>query len=735
MQHVIVKDIDTFNDLMDFLESHSNLKMAFDLETDSVSEIQANIYGVGLSLHDEEGYYIPIRDNTGQYYFSDMPHVFSRLNSVLSNSDLIGHNIIYDVLVWKHSTGVDLTSNVFADTILMKHTVDEEPPFGLKEVAVREFGEGADLAQQELYENIKANGGSTTKTNMQMYKADTDVLGKYCCFDVMLTYKLFNLYSKKLEQEGLLKFFYEDEVMPLYKEVTIPMKLKGAAVDVDLLTTRSKEAEIDVALLQKEIQEEISPLVEDFELNYLQENYPIKRTGNFPKMYAKVVGLDLPSTAKKAIESISPETQEQVQFKAWMQGEIEELSDLTYQAQMLWHETKTGSSTIFNLGSKAHLKWLFFNKLGLDPLSKTEKGEPQVDDAFLESVALRFSWVKKLQDLNTINKMKSTYIDGILEKSVNGRIYAGFLQFGTTSGRFASRNPNLQNLVAPQKTGSVVDKYINCIRESIIAGNGRKLIGADFSSLEPHIAAYVSGDPGLIDIFVTGKDFYSAIAIKQFELKDMSAFKDDPNYLGDKNKALRNKTKTYSLAIFYGASGYRIAEVLKCEVEEANKLIEGYLRAFPNIKKFIDKSHFEACTHGKVQTIFGRVRHLQRAKELFLQHGHKLLDSKWARINGLSDERREFKNLLNNSVNFQIQGTAGHVMNRAMLLTARKFKEQNIDASIIMTIHDEQIIEVAEDQAEQALEIVKWSMENAVDISPIKLKAGPIIGNNYGECK
>ena len=280
-----------------------------------------------------------------------------------------------------------------------------------------------------------------------------------------------------------------------------------------------------------------------------------------------------------------------------------------------------------------------------------------------------------------------------------------------------------------------MDKYINCIRESIIAGNKRKLIGADVSSLEPHIAAYVSGDPGLIDIFVTGKDFYSAIAIKQFELKDMSAFKDDPNYLGDKNKALRNKTKTYSLAIFYGASGYRIAEVLKCEVEEANKLIEGYLKAFPNIKKFIDKSHFEACTHGKVQTIFGRVRHLQRAKELFSQHGHKLLDSKWARVNGLSDERREFKNLLNNSVNFQIQGTAGHVMNRAMLLTARKFKEQNIDASIIMTIHDEQIIEVAEDQAEQALEIVKWSMENAVDISPIKLKAGPIIGNNYGECK
>ena len=183
MTHIILDTRESIKDFLAFLDEQSGL-VAFDLETDSVSEIQANIYGVGLSLHSDEGYYIPIRNKNGEMFFGDKltESLLRLLSNKLSGRKLIGHNIIYDVLVWKHSTGVDLTPNVHADTILMKHTIAEEPPFGLKELAVLEFGEGADLAQQELYENIKLNGGSTTKTNMQMFKADTEVLGKYACF-------------------------------------------------------------------------------------------------------------------------------------------------------------------------------------------------------------------------------------------------------------------------------------------------------------------------------------------------------------------------------------------------------------------------------------------------------------------------------------------------------------------------------------------------------------------------
>lgn len=739
MQSFILDTREQLEAFWEFVSSNENDidVISFDLETDSVVEIKANIYGIGIAFQEEEGFYIPVRAKDGSYFFDEYTAQSSirRVTKLLKSKKVIGHNVIYDSLVWYHSTGESIYDNIHADTILMKHMINEEPPFGLKEVAVKYLGPWADKAQEALYANIKANGGTTTKNNLQMFKADTNILGEYCCWDTMLTYKLYTLFSEDLAQQGLEKLFYEEEVMPLYREVTIPMKEKGIGVDTELLTSMLEQATHDESALEAEILKDISPLTLEFEIELLNEEFPVKRTGNFPKRYAATIGLELTSTAKKVIENLPVDTDEQVNFKQWMLGEVAELTGPVHDTQLKMLQDKHDRRTPFNLGSKAHLKWLFFDRLDLDPLSTTETGLPQVDDAFLDSVAKDYSWVSKLRDLNTILKMKSTYIQGILDRQVDGSLYTSFLQFGTTSGRFASRNPNLQNCPAPQNTGSVVDKYVNCVRDSIISRPGYKLIGADFSSLEPHIAAYVSGDPDLIDIFVTGKDFYSAIAVKQFNLTHLSAYKEDPNYLGKVDKATRDKTKTYSLAAFYGASAYRIADVLGCDVEEADELLEGYLSTFPGIRNFINRSHFDACNKGYVTTIFGRVRHLPEAKEIFQAYGHSVLDSKWARSKGLSDTRKKFKNLLNNAVNFQIQGAAGHVMNRAMLLTKRLFAENNIDGVVVMTIHDEQIIEVREDQAEIAAGLVRQAMETAVTLDPIKLKATPIIGNSYGECK
>ena len=280
-----------------------------------------------------------------------------------------------------------------------------------------------------------------------------------------------------------------------------------------------------------------------------------------------------------------------------------------------------------------------------------------------------------------------------------------------------------------------MDYIVNSIRHGMVARKDYKLIGSDFSSLEPHIAAYVSGDKDLIDIFVTGKDFYSAIAIKQFGLDHLSAFKDDPNYLGTLDKATRDKTKTYSLATFYGATAPRISQVLGCAKEEAQELLDGYLDAFPGIKEFISKTHKSCNYTGKVKTIFGRVRHLNEAKLLYSAYGEDLKDFMWAQRRGLLDERKTYRNLLNNSINFQIQGAAAHVINRAMINISRAFKANNICGHICSTIHDEVLVEVIQDQVEIASKIIKDCMENAVNLDPIKLKATPIVGNSYGDCK
>lgn len=734
MQSFILDTVEQLDSFKKFVtDNYESIDIvSFDLETDSVEEVKANLYGIGLSFQEDEGFYIPIRTKEGQLFFGAATQgTIDFVSQLLLDKRIIAHNGIYDVLVWRHSTGVDLTNNIHADTILMKHCIDENPPFGLKETAVSYLGDWADKAQKDLYESIEANGGSTTKTNLQMFKADTNVLGVYCTWDVMLTYKLFNLFSVRLEEEGLLDFFYEEEVMPLYREVTIPMKYNGVKINVPFFSQLLSEAQVDISTLEEKLMSDLSGIVSDFTRNLLEESFPEKKTGNFAKKFAQLAGLNLTSLNKKTIDGL-----EECPFKAWMQDRLAIDDETRYEIQLACHLDKSPELPyIFNLRSKTHLKWLFFDKLGLDPLSHTDGGAPQVDEAFLSSVEKDHSWIATLKELNTIEKIRGTYLQGILDRTVGGRLYTSFLQFGTTSGRYASRNPNCQNWPAPQKTGNISDKYVNAIRYGIVSSPGNKLIGLDFSSLEPHIAAYVSGDKDLIDIFVKDKDFYSAVAIKQFGLNHLSAYKKDPNYLGEVDKDTRNKTKTYSLAAFYGASGYRIAEVLGCGVEEATELLNGYLDTFPGIRKFINKAHYDACHSGKVRTVFGRVRHLDECKKLYNTYGPSLADAKWARQRGLSEQRSVYKNLLNNAVNFQIQGTAGHVMNRAMLKTKRLFDKHNINARIIMTIHDEQIIEVEESQATRAAELAKLAMETAVSLEPIKLKATPVIGDSYGECK
>ncbi len=728
------------NEFLNFIESSFNEIdiVAFDLETDSVDETKAKIYGIGLAFQEDEGYYLPVRRNTGEEYFtkSTQDRVLSVVSKVLSSKRIIGHNLVYDILVWYFSTGEDHTKSIYSDTILMKHMVDEEQPFGLKDISVKYLGSWANKAQEALYENIKANGGKTTKAEMEMYKADTEVLGEYCAFDVILSYKLYNKFQGVLEKEGLLKLFYEDEVMPLYREVTIPMKKRGVQVDTELYKDLSIRAEDFIARMEQEIISDISEDIKLYEKEILDKEFPVKKSGNFPKAYARYCGINLDSVAKKVIEKLEPSNDLQTNFKEWMLGDCELNGDVSQVQRQMYFSKYPDDTSIFNLSSKHHLKWLFFDRYQEEPLSETEKGAPQVDDEFLESVKNRYPWVNKLRDLNTVQKMKSTYYDSILEKTdENGILRASFLQFGTTSGRFASRTPNLQNFVANQNTGTELDLFTNGVRKGITCRNGYKIIGADMESLEPHIAAYVSGDKDLQSIFVNNLDFYSAIAIKQFKLNNISAEKDADNYLGKIDKGLRVRTKVYALALFYGADKYRISQVLKCSIDEADELVQGYLDAFPGIKSFIENTHKQVKLTGMVKTIFGRIRHLHEAKRMYNYYTDALLDIRWAKKNGLLNERRIYKNLLNNSVNFQVQGTAGHVMNRAMLLTSKLLKENKIDGHIIMTIHDEQLVEVKEDQVNKAAEIIKYAMESAVNLDPIKLKAQPIIGNNYGECK
>lgn len=745
MEHTIIKTWKEFEELKGYLNVYNSPYLVVDTETDSVIEKKAKLYGIALCMDDHEAFYIPIRDKYTKVMWSDEQEsvIAAFVLDLCSKKKVIGHNIIYDALVLESNWHFDITPFIYSDTILQKHILDEERPFGLKEVASQYLGSWATKAQDALYDNIVLNGGSTTKDNLQMFKADTDVLGEYSCWDVLLTMKLFNIFEPRIIKEDLYNLFYIDEIMPLYKEVTIPMKQKGFPIDVEYFTTLNEEISIVINDLEKQVRNKIEPLVSVYVKQKLDDNYPVKRKGLFPKYYANAIGCLLPidkngkvTLSQKEIDKhITKDIPEHKEFMQWLKGEENNLqAKAIVTAQMAWwKQNNPEDDNVFNLKSNNDLKYLFFSLLRETPLSETDSGQPQVDDDFLESLKHKHEFVSLLVDYKKLMKLKSTYIEGVLDRHIDGVIYSDLLQFGTTSGRYASRNPNLQNLPATKEDDSglspIVIKYVNTIRQGFIAPKGYKLIDADQSALEPRCFASVSGDENLQKIFLNNEDMYSSIAIRSFKVQGCSPFKKDDNYLGKLKPDLRKQIKTYALAVAYGAGAGRIANLLNIEKHEAEKLINDYLEAYPKLKEYIDNCHWNVKSKGFIKTRFGRIRHLPRVKSLYDEHGIKLLQWKYVNQRNLDAQKYEFKNGLNNSTNFPIQGLAAHIMNRSAININREFKKNNVDGYVALQVHDQLICIVNQNHLDVASSIVQHQMENSVKIE-IPLIAEPKIASN-----
>lgn len=730
------EDVSRFKD---YALSHPSPYVVLDTETDNKIEKLANLYGVGICFDDSEAFYIPIRKNTGELWWTpEQEEKIAKLIHYLArNKKLLGHNIIYDTLVLLYNWGFDVTPNIYSDTILQKHILDEERPFGLKEVGVKYLGPWADKAQEALYANIEKNGGRTTKENTDMYKADTDVLAEYCCHDVIITKKLFNIFEPRIEKEGLTQLFYKDEIMPLYREVTIPMKRRGFPVDVNYFQELNNNISQEIDNLQVEIQEVVKEITAPFCRQILEKDYPIKQTGSYPKFYAELHGITLPekngkvTLAKKEIEARKSEHP----FFNWLlTGDTQGLPEESFvRAQEFWYLTDNPDTNyIFNLNSNNHLKHLFFEALGETPLSKTDTGEPQVDDDFLDSMKEKYTWVQKLVDFKKLQKLKSTYIEGILDRQIDGVVYSTFIQFGPPSGRYASRDPNLQNLprVKDDDAGlsETVLKYVNSIKKGFVPGEGYKIVNADYSQLEPRAFAEACGDKLLQQVYHDKEDLYGSIAKNVWGL-DCTA-----NEVKKKYPEMRQKAKVIALAVVYGAESGRISKLMGITYDEAQEIIDDYLNAYEGLKSFMANQNKEVCTKGFVKTKFGRIRHLSQAKEIFDRYGHNIRDSKWAKKKGLGETHWKLKNMLNLAKNFPIQGVAAHVVNRAAIAIENKFKQLGIEGGLVAQVHDELTCIVREDQAEQARKIMKDCMENTTKLS-VPLVAEPLIGDNWAESK
>lgn len=684
---------------LQFIEE--NEVLAYDTETTGLNPRHDKVIGFGFSTADT-GYYLPISvydvDSDDMVLQDIAAAGIPAILGALAKKKLLMFNASFDARFTKFQLGVDLLPALHADVLLLKHTCDEEFPFGLKEIATKLWGHDVKKEKEEMQASIKSRRGKPT----HFFKADRDTLAKYCVQDCLLTFRIFNHYSPLLKKEGLENFYYVEEVLPLYKEVTIPMEERGVRLDITKMQYQLFDINEDLQSLEVAIQEAIAPNLALFRTWFLNKDYPLQTaTGKVPAWAKKY------ETQGEAFAAANP------------------------------------GAYMFNLQSKHHLKKLFFDTLGEEPLSRTPTGLPQVDEDFIEKMSQKYTWCEKLIEFNKLNKIKSTYIERLLEGAENGRYYASFMQHRTVSGRYAGDLQQLPRPLEPGQASALVVHYTNQIRSFILPDSECKLLSADYEQLEPSIFAHTSGDNALQAIFRTGRDFYSEVAIKTERLSSVTSEKTANNYLGRVNKSARQKAKAYSLGIAYGMTAYKLKFELGCSEQEAEKLVNDYLSAFPSLASWMIQSKESVKFKGFIRTQAGRIRHMPRAASIFKKYGacidHDL--QLWKQYNDYPEkyalaklDRREYKNLLNNAINFQVQGLAASIMNRASIAIARKLASEQLKAAIVAQIHDELVLNVPINETEQVSALVKDIMENITKLD-VPLRTMPQLGNNFKECK
>lgn len=349
----------------------------------------------------------------------------------------------------------------------------------------------------------------------------------------------------------------------------------------------------------------------------------------------------------------------------------------------------------FNLNSTQQLSCILFEKLKLAPDRKSKTGYYSTSLSVLESIRNKHPVVEKIIEYRNLSKLKDGFVEPLIN-SVNpetGRIHTSFHQIGTSTGRLASSNPNLQNIPVRGERGKD-------LRKVFIAEEGNLLLSADYSQIELRIMAHFSGDELLTRAFQEDKDIHTETASILFNIPENKVTQDD-----------RRKAKAVNFGIIYGISPYGLAQNIGVEEREARKIIENYFSTHHRVRKFIDELLVSAREKGYVNTLMGRKRWIPNIKS--------------DNYNLRSQAERE-------AINTPIQGTAAEVIKIAMINIHRRLKEKKLNTKMLLQIHDELLLEVPPEEIETSTGIVKECMENAVRLN-IPLKVSINTGKSWFE--
>jgi DNA polymerase-1 len=370
--------------------------------------------------------------------------------------------------------------------------------------------------------------------------------------------------------------------------------------------------------------------------------------------------------------------------------------DMEKQIADLTREIHALAGGEFNINSPIQLRDVLFARLGMRSAKKTAKTRAMsTAEEVLEELAAEHELPRKILEYRSVQKLKSTYVDALplLVDPETGRIHASFNQTVAATGRLSTADPNLQNIPIRTPEG-------RRIREAFVAERGHLLLSADYSQIELRVLAHLSKDQTLIDTFRRGEDVHDRTAREVFG--PLSALPPDEQ---------RRVSKMINYALLYGKSAFTLAKDIGVSKTQAAEFIEAYFGRYPSVRKFIEDTIARAREVGTVRTLLGRLR--------------RLPDLRSPNFQIRAEAERQ-------AMNTPVQGSAADLIKKAMIDLDREIRRRGLRARLILQIHDELLLEVPEEEAEQARELVRRVMEDALALD-VPLVADARLGATWAE--
>lgn len=471
--------------------------------------------------------------------------------------------------------------------------------------------------------------------------------------------------------------------------------------DVD--SERFEEAQVMVWLLSSEL---TNPSLDDI-LAYTRterfdDAYPIlaarvQETGKLSEVYERIEKPLIPILRSMETHGVCVDRTHLEKLRTTYAKELEGIQARIWKA----------AGKEFNVSSPKQLGEVLFDDLKLAPpvgsgskLKKTATGQRSTKESELEKLKVAHPVIADILEYRQIQKLLGTYIESIPPLlDAGGRLHAQFLQTGTVTGRMASANPNLQNIPVRSERG-------RAIRSAFTAPRGFTLLALDYSQFELRIAAFLSGDQKLIDIFKSGRDVHQEVAAAVFKVPAENV-----------DREMRRRAKIINFGILYGMGVNALKTQLGTSTAEAHQFHEDYFSTFTQLAEYLERTKGDARRLGYTETLFGRRREFPGMKS------------------PLPYVRAQAERM---AINAPIQGTQADLIKLAMVQIDAMLKEtgQDTDAHLILQIHDELVFEVRKEKLPELTKDIAKIMESSYgdhDIQGVPILVQAKSGASWGE--